>query len=315
MRARLVFHAALLCAALVGARRTHVIERLRMSLPAALRLGALVFTAVSFVVLGDTAGKLLTGSGVDPAIVAWSRFAIAALILLPLVGRQPGDLSNLLRWEVFARAVLVAGGIFSILTALKTEPIANVFGAFFVGPVFSYILAILFLGERPSPRQALLLALGLLGVILVVKPGFGATPGIGFAVLAGLFYGAFLAVTRKVAGAVRPRLLLVSQLVIGAIVLTPVGLSAPIPLLDAWTIGLLCVSAMASAFGNYLLVLANRIGEASLIAPLIYSQLITATAIGLLVFGDLPDAVALCGLGLILASGFGSLLWRHPRVA
>jgi drug/metabolite transporter (DMT)-like permease len=284
-----------------------------MTLSALLRLAVLVFVAVSFVVLGDTAGKVLTGAGVAPAIVAWTRFAIAALILLPFAGRQPGDLRNLMRWEVVVRAVLVAGGIFSILTALKTEPIANVFGAFFVGPIFSYILAVLFLGERPTRAQALLLCTGLIGVLLVVKPGFGATPGIGFAVLAGLFYGAFLAVTRKVAGAVRPRLLLVSQLVIGAIVLTPVGLTAPVPPLDAWTLGLLTASALASALGNYLLVLANRIGEASLIAPLIYTQLITATAIGILVFGDVPDMVALTGLALILASGLGSLWARRQR--
>jgi len=243
--------------------------------------------------------------------VAWTRFAIAAVVLAPFVGWQSGDLRSLWRWEVVLRAVLVAGGIFSILTALKTEPIANVFGAFFIGPIFSYILAILFLGERPTRAQAALLLLGMLGVLLVVRPGFGATPGIGFAVLAGLFYGAFLAVTRKVVGAVRPRLLLLSQLVIGAIVLTPVGLSAPIPLMDAWTIGLLTLSALASAFGNYLLVMANRIGEASLIAPLIYTQLITATVIGIVVFGDLPDAIALAGLGLILCSGLGSLALRH----
>jgi len=282
-----------------------------MSAASLLRLAALVFCAVSFVVLGDTAGKLLTGAGVAPAIVAWSRFFIAALVLVPFVGWKPGDLRSLLRWEVAVRAVLVAGGILSILTALRTEPIANVFGAFFIGPIFSYILAILFLGERPTRAQAVLLVVGLLGVLLVVRPGFGATPGIGFAVLAGLFYGAFLAVTRKVAGAVRPRLLLLSQLCIGAVVLTPVGLAAPIPLLDAWTIGLLTLSALASAFGNYLLVLANRIGEASLIAPLVYTQLITATILGVVVFGDFPDAIALCGLVLILCSGLGSLAVRH----
>lgn len=273
-----------------------------------LRLGALVFTAVSFVVLGDTAAKLATAAGVAPSIVAWARFAIAALVLLPFVGRQPGDWHSLLRWEVGIRALLIAGGILSIITGLKTEPIANVFGAFFVGPVVSYVLAVLFLGERPSRVQAGLLGLGLLGVLLVVKPGFGATQGVILALLAGICYGGYLAITRKVAGAVRPRLLLISQLVIGAIVLTPVGVSAPTPPLTEWTIALLIASALASALGNYLLVVANRMGEASLIAPLVYTQLITATAMGILVFGDWPDVLSLAGLGLILLSGLGSLL-------
>jgi len=86
-----------------------------------------------------------------------------------------------------------------------------------------------------------------MGVLLVVKPGFGATPEIGFAALAGLFYGAFLADTRKVAGAVRPRWVLVSQLEICALVLTSVGLTAPAPPLKAWTLGLLTARACASA--------------------------------------------------------------------
>jgi len=279
------------------------------------RLAALVFIAVSFIVFGDTAGKLLTEAGVAPAIVAWSRFVLAALILLPVVGYQRGDFRRLLRWEVLCRAILIAGGIFSILTALRTEPIANVYGAFFVAPIFSYLLAIVFLGERPSRVQALLLGLGVIGVTLVIKPGFGATLGIMNALVAGLFYGAFLAVTRKVAGAVRPRLLLISQLVIGSIVLTPVGLTAPIPLLDAWIIGLLLISALASALGNYLLVIANRIGEASLIAPLVYLQLITATGVGILVFGTWPDMLSLIGLCLILMSGVGSLAASRPQVS
>jgi len=76
-----------------------------MSAASLLRLAALVFCAVSFVVLGDTAGKLLTGAGVAPAIVAWSRFFIAALVLAPFVGWQPGDLRSLFRWEVAVRAV------------------------------------------------------------------------------------------------------------------------------------------------------------------------------------------------------------------
>ena len=59
-----------------------------------LRLAALVFTAVTCVVMGDTAGKLLTARGVDPVVVAWSRFALGALVLegSVLVGQKLRDL-------------------------------------------------------------------------------------------------------------------------------------------------------------------------------------------------------------------------------
>ncbi|MGR3838375.1 MAG: EamA/RhaT family transporter, partial [Cognatishimia sp.] len=71
-------------------------------------------------------------------------------------------------------------------------------------------------------------------------------------------------------------------------------------------------SALGSAAGNYLLVLANRRAEASLIAPLVYSQLITATLASVVIFGDLPNGLALIGLGLILISG-GASLWLRLR--
>jgi drug/metabolite transporter (DMT)-like permease len=90
------------------------------------------------------------------------------------------------------------------------------------------------------------------------------------------------------------------------------GLSVEMPTLD-WTIfTLLSLSALGSAVGNYILVVVNKTAEASLIAPLVYSQLISATVLGVVVFGEWPDVISLCGLGLILLSGFGSLL-AHQR--
>ncbi|MCG8490837.1 MAG: DMT family transporter [Sneathiellales bacterium] len=276
-----------------------------------LRLALLVFAAVTFVVIGDTSGKLLTGAGIDPLFVAWTRFALAALVLLPFSSLSLKELPYFKDWRILLRALFVVGGISLILTALKTEPIANVFGAFFVGPIVSYILAVLFLKERPSISRTVLLAIGFAGVMLVVKPGFGATPGMFFALAAGTCYGAYLAMTRTVASTYRPRFLLISQLLIGAIVLTPFGLRLDLPDLDISLSLLVLLSAFGSAAGNYMLVLANRQAEASLIAPLVYTQLISATVFGVLVFGDWPDLFSLAGLVLILFSGFGSLLAHH----
>ena len=272
-----------------------------------LRIAGVVFAAVTFVVIGDTAGKLLTARGVEPFFIAWTRFALAAVVLLPFSGLTLPELSNLRDWRLLLRGAFIAGGICCILTALRTEPIANVFGAFFVGPIVSYVLAIQFLGESPSRGRTVLLGLGFVGVLLVVKPGFGASVGMVFAFAAGGCYGAYLAMTRTVAGAYRPRFLLMSQLIVGTVLLTPLGLSVDLPDFDLPIVALIIVSTLGSALGNYLLVLANKSAEASLIAPLVYTQLFSATVAGLLVFGDWPDTYALLGLILIALSGFGSL--------
>ena len=176
-----------------------------------------------------------------------------------------------------------------------------------MGPVVSFVLAIVFLGERPSRARSALLSLGFVGVMLVVKPGFSTSPGMLWALGAGTCYGLYLATTRAVAGDYRPRFLLMSQLLIGAVILAPLGLSVEMPEMRVGIASLIVLSALGSAVGNYLLVVANRSAEASLIAPLVYTQLISATVLGVLVFGAWPDAVSLAGLGLIIFSGLATL--------
>lgn len=273
---------------------------------------ATVFAAMCLIVAGDTAGKLLTAAGFSPFFVAWARFAIAAVFLLPLSGLRRAELPNLLDRGILLRAALIAGGISCILTALRTEPIANVFGAFFISPVVSYFLSALLLKERISASRTVMLLAGLAGVILVVKPGFGATAGMGFALLAGCLHGSYLVATRWLAGDYRPRFLLVSQLLIGAAILSPLAVGAETAAFDATAAGLICVSALGSAAGNYLLVITSRSTPASLIAPLIYTQLIAAAVAGYLVFSEWPDAVAFLGLSIILASGLLSF-WSARR--
>lgn len=277
-----------------------------------LRALPLMLVAMALIPLGDTAGKLLTGDplsggqGVAPVFVAWSRFALGACLIAPFVLHlvQPRLFAD---WRIWLRGLMLAGGITSILTALSTEPIANVFGAFFVGPILSWLLSVWLLREPFSILRFGLICLGFVGVMLVVKPGFGMTPGMGFAVLAGLFYGAYLVMSRWMADVARPRAMLFSQLVIGAVVLAVPGLSA-VPSVSWSVAGLTLMSALCSMLGNLLLIMAYRRAEASRMAPFVYTQLIWATLLGAVIFGGLPDVWALAGIALLLVSGFASLI-------
>ncbi len=276
-----------------------------------LRALPLMLLAMALIPAGDTAGKLLGEAGVAPVFTAWSRFALGAALLLPFVLHlTPPRL--FLDWRVWLRGLMLAGGIVSILTALKTEPIATVFGAFFVGPIVAWVLSVWLLRETFSWARAGLLALGFLGVLLVVKPGFGMTPGLGFAVLAGLFYGGFLTASRWLSDLARPRAMLIGQLVIGAVALAPFALPA-LPEITPRIAGLTLASALGSMLGNLCLILALRIAPASRMAPFVYTQLVSATVLGLAVFGTLPDGLAMLGLGILLASGMASLSLREPR--
>ncbi|SFJ41848.1 Threonine/homoserine efflux transporter RhtA [Jannaschia pohangensis] len=271
---------------------------------------ALMFVAMSLIPLGDTAGKLLTTEhGVAPFFVAFSRFAVgAAMIALILGGRVLWPLYR--DWRIWFRAGLIAAGIACILTALATEDIATVFGAFFIGPVVSYGLSIYFLGERVSVGRTVLLALGLGGVLLVVRPGFGMTPGLGFAVLAGCFYGAFLTASRWLSDVAPPRQLMLTQTVLGTILLAPIGL-IEVPVMTLPVVGLTLMSGVASASGNLLLILAYKRTGATVLAPFVYFQLVSATLLGWSVFGTFPDPLALMGLALVVGAGFATLALRR----
>jgi drug/metabolite transporter (DMT)-like permease len=276
-----------------------------------LRALPLMLLAMALIPAGDTAGKLLGEAGVAPVFTAWSRFTLGAALLLPFVLHlTPPRL--FLDWRVWLRGLLIAGGVVSILTALRTEPIANVFGAFFVGPIVAWLLSVSLLRETFSWTRAGLLGLGFLGVLLVVKPGFGMTPGLGFAVLAGLCYGAFLTASRWLSDLARPRAMLISQLVVGALVLAPFGLPA-VPEITPRIAGLTLASALGSMLGNLCLILALRMAPASRMAPFVYTQLISATMLGWAVFGTLPDALTLLGLAILVISGFASLAMRETR--
>jgi drug/metabolite transporter (DMT)-like permease len=276
-----------------------------------LRALPLMLLAMSLIPAGDTAGKLLGEAGVAPAFTAWSRFALGAVMILPFVLHltRPAIFAD---WRVWLRGLLLAGGIVSILTALGTEPIANVFGAFFLGPILAYVLSAWLLNEGFSRARMVLLGIGFLGVLLVVRPGFGMTPGLGFAVMAGVFYGGFLTASRWLSDIAHPGALLLSQLVVGALVLAPFGLTAW-PELEPRILALTLGSALGSMLGNLCLILALRMAPASGLAPFVYTQLIAATVLGWAVFDALPDAQTLTGLAVLVVSGLATLALRARR--
>jgi len=91
------------------------------------QVGAIMVLAMTLIVGGDVAAKVLSQDGVSPIFVAWTRFAIACLVLLPLSGVSRSDASALRDPRVWLRALLIMAGICCILTALRTEPVANTF--------------------------------------------------------------------------------------------------------------------------------------------------------------------------------------------
>ena len=270
---------------------------------------AIMSLGMLMIPLGDSAGKLLTGLGADPLFITWARFTGGMMLIAPFVLRARA-LQLLKDWRIWFRASLQALTVITILTALRTEPIANVYGAFFLGPLVSYLLSITLLQEEGNRLRLILLLIGLAGVFLVVKPGFGMSSGLAWALLSGLLYGAFLTASRWVQPLGKPMDLLLTQLMVSAILLAPLGVSAA-P--DAMPWPLLAWSSAASLLGNLLLIFAYARAGASFLAPFIYVQLLGAMLYGVFFFETWPDGLALTGLAVIFVSGFATLFLRTNR--
>lgn len=266
----------------------------------------IMILAMTLLPAGDVAGKILTTQfGLSPIYVVWSRFAIGALMAWPLASRSAWALLRDLR--IWLRSMLLIGGITCIQFALRVESVPNVFGAFFIGPIFSVILSVVFLREPLSWLRALLLAVGFYGVIRIIDPSFSMSTGMILATCAGLFHGAFLTSSRWLATAGTPRDMLFIQMLINAGLMAPFGLwtMGAMPLNDVW---ILLANAAGSMLGNLLILAAYARVGAVILAPFVYFQLVAATALGWALYGDLPDQNAWIGIALVCIAGVASAI-------
>lgn len=268
--------------------------------------------AMMLIPVGDAIAKHLSMvSSYSAGFLAWSRFAVGSLLIAPYVLSQSKNrtaFSRLFFKQQFIRAFLISSTIVMIIKGVSLSPLPDAFGAFFIGPILAVVLAVIFLKEQASRLEWLSVFLGFVGVLLVVQPSGQMSPGIPWALAAGVCYGSFLVATRWSAGNGSSQSQLATQLVFGAIILAPIafndlltiGVSHPLTLL---TMGLTSVSA------NYLLIIALSIAGAAWLAPVIYLQVVTATVIGVIWFSDIPNALSGVGLGIIVFTGFLRVPW------
>jgi len=270
-------------------------------------LAALIMgLGIAGIPLGDTAAKFMYAhTDVDPMFIAWSRYGLGVFLVWLAYAGRGFDFTVMKDWRLWLRSAFVVSAIVSILNALATEPIATTFAAFFVGPIFAYFGSALFLKETITVFRTITLLCAFAGVLVVVRPTGGMSSGLLFALMGGMFYAAFLVSTRWVSSVARPRTLLLTNLIMGALLLTPWGITN-IPAIDIRMSALVLWSAAASAFGNLAIVVSSSLVDGSRIAPLIYMQVVYAALYGVLFFGEFPDHWTWIGLIVLVSSGFAS---------
>jgi drug/metabolite transporter (DMT)-like permease len=262
----------------------------------------LIASTVVFSV-GDVITKQLT-SGLPALEVAWMRYITFALLVVPFVLLKggPAMLRSHRPGLQIVRGCGMVGSSMLFIQGLRYLPVADTTALFFVSPILIMALSVVVLGEVVGWRRWTAAAVGLMGVLIVIRPGTGAFQAAALLPIVGASSWAVGAVvTRKIVGDQALTTLAYSSIV-GSLVLTallPFGWMMP----DGEQISLGLAMGILFTIGHWFVVMAYRHGNASLIAPFSYVQLIWSGTLGYLVFGSMPDSWTVLGACIIASSG------------
>ena len=272
--------------------------------------------------LGDSIAKLL-GGAVALGVLIFVRFSIQAVILLPLVLLKGQSLrlpKGILMWTL-ARTVLHILGIGLMFTALRYLPLADALAIAFVMPFIMLLLGYFVMGEQVGIHRMAACAVGFIGTLLVIQPnfaevGFPALYPLGVAVV----FSLFMMVTRKIARAMDPiKLQAISGIQATSILIVllfvfpdSIGdFSFTLPL-TTW--GLLAALGLLGTFAHLFMTWSLRFAPASTVAPMQYLEIPFGTAIGWLIFSDLPNGMAAVGICITVGAGLYIII-REQRLS
>ena len=271
---------------------------------AGLRGIGLILLSTIFLSSADVASKYLAAS--LPALqITWLRYCAFTVIMLGLAWRGGGRvrLATQRPKLQLLRGFAVAASSIVFVLSLKYLPIADATATSFVTPLFVTALSIPLLGEKVGWRRWTATTVGLVGVLIVVRPG-----GSGFQlasllpVLSALTWAFALIVTRQMSTTESPLTTLAWSAMIGLGVVSLLLPFAWQPLtLQSVLLGIFI--GVASTIGHWLVILAFRHADASLLAPFSYAQLLWVSVFGYFVFAALPDLWTLVGAVIIAGSG------------
>lgn len=281
---------------------------------AVLGIGLMVLAVFLFASI-DTVAKVLLHRGYNVLQIMWARYVFhlaVMLVAVPRIGLRPLVATRRPGLQVLrATSILIAGLAF--ITALEFLQLADAYALSFLSPLLVTVFAIPILGERVGWRRWSAVAVGFVGVLIVVRPGLGVThPASGLVLIMASGFALYQVLTRRLAGGETPVSLLFYPTLVGTAVtslLAPL-VWRPVPMGDwLWLIGI----GLFGAAGHGALIRGLRFAPASLLSPFIYSQMLWGLLYGWLVFGDLPDFWTLVGATVIIASGLYVLFREATR--
>jgi len=245
---------------------------------------------------------MLRGAASLPFVLVWVLATAGARSMLPV------------RWGLhLLRGALGMAMIGCFVFALQRMPLSTAYTIYFVAPLLVAALSVPLLGETVGPRRWTAIAIGLVGVVVVLRPGVDgivSLPGL-MVLLAATAYAIAAVTVSLLTRTDTPQSMVVWFLAIMALGAGLLAIPGWVPLRPQHA-GLIAGMGLAGALGQIALTRAFQSGEASMIAPLEYTGLVWVIGWDWLLWRVLPDRVTWIGAAIIVASGL--YLLRRERV-
>jgi S-adenosylmethionine uptake transporter len=247
-------------------------------------------------------------------IVFFSTLLSFPLITLMLMrDRTSGTLIPVHPWWTALRtgcSVLVAGTAFY---AFSTLPLAEVYAILFAAPMLITVLSIPFLGERVGLHRWAAVIVGLIGVLIVLRPGASEfSLGHAAALTASIASSLIAVIIRKIGRDERSAVLLLYPMMANAIVMGSLLPFVYVPVEGVHFAMFAAMSVLGFA-GGLLIIAAYKSADAAIVAPMQYSQLLWAAVFGFFFFDEFPDLWTWVGAAVIIASGLYIVLRESLR--
>ena len=279
---------------------------------------------LAFAIIGpliDLFAKLASAE-VPIGQIILSRFILQGFVLLPVaiilsLAHRPTFKEFQMH---FLRATLILIGTGSFVSAIKYMPLADAMAIFFVEPFMVTLLGGFVLGETVGYRRLIACLIGFFGALFIIKPSFSLFGMVAFLPLLTAFsFTFYIFITRKMAQNMHPVSLQAYTALAAVIILLPIIIWANgtnIELLDPITpslkaIFLLLGVGIAAIIAHLFITFALSMAPATIIAPLQYFEIVTATLFGYLFFSDFPDKWTFLGVFIIILSGVYVILREH----
>ena len=236
--------------------------------------------------------------------------------VLMMSDRSDGNLIPRMPYWTAARAVLTVANALTGFYAFAVLPLSEAYPIFFAMPILITLLAIPMLGEKVGLRRGLAVVVGLLGVLVVLRPGQGSF-GLGqLAAIAAASLGAMNSVIVRKTGRTERSVVIMLYPMIANFVVSGLALPFVYQPMPINHLGLVAAMAALGFVAGLLGIAAYRRAPAVIVAPMQYSQIIWATIYGTLIFHESHDLNTAIGTMIIIASGLYIVLREgKPRVS